>query len=51
MNNFPYNYYERLVPVHLNGRRLDFYTASLEDTGKEGCDQLPNLQRSKVESR
>ena len=30
-NNFPYNYDERLVPVRLNGRRIDFYTASLED--------------------
>lgn len=31
VNNFPYNYDERLVPVRLNGRRIDFYTASLED--------------------
>ena len=31
INNFPYNYDERLVPVRLNGRRIDFYTASLED--------------------
>ncbi|MCF0121431.1 MAG: hypothetical protein HUJ65_07310 [Oscillospiraceae bacterium] len=31
INNFPYNYEERLVPVRLNGRRIDFYTASLED--------------------
>lgn len=31
MNNFPYNYDERIVPVRLNGRRIDFYTASLED--------------------
>lgn len=31
INNFPYNYYDRLVPVRLNGRRIDFYTASLED--------------------
>ena len=30
-NNFPYNYDERLVPVRLAGRRIDFYTASLED--------------------
>ena len=27
INNFPYNYDERLVPVRLNGRRIDFYTA------------------------
>ena len=31
INNFPYNYDERLVPVRLNGQRIDFYTASLED--------------------
>lgn len=31
INNFPYNYDERLVPVRINGRRIDFYTASLED--------------------
>ena len=31
INNFPYNYDERLVPVRLDGRRIDFYTASLED--------------------
>ena len=31
VNNFPYNYDERIVPVRLNGRRIDFYTASLED--------------------
>lgn len=31
INNFPYNYDERLVPFRLNGRRIVFYTASLED--------------------
>ncbi len=31
INNFPYNYDERLIPIRLNGRRIDFYTASLED--------------------
>ena len=31
INNFPYNYDERLIPVRLDGRRIDFYTASLED--------------------
>lgn len=31
MNNFPFNYADRLIPVRLNGRRIDFYTASLED--------------------
>lgn len=31
VNNFPYNYDERLVPVLVGGRRIDFYTASLED--------------------
>lgn len=31
INNFPYNYDERLVPIRLDGRRIDFYTASLED--------------------
>lgn len=31
INNFPYNYDERLIPVRLDGQRIDFYTASLED--------------------
>lgn len=31
INNFPYNYDERLVPICMKGRRIDFYTASLED--------------------
>lgn len=31
VNNFPYNYDERLIPVRIQGRRIDFYTASLED--------------------
>lgn len=31
MNNFPYNYDDRLVPIRTGGRRIDFYTASLED--------------------
>lgn len=30
VNNFPYNYDDRLVPVYA-GRRINFYTASLED--------------------
>ena len=31
INNFPYNYDDRLVPLRLNGKRIDFFTASLED--------------------
>lgn len=31
INNFPYNYDDRLVPIPLHSRRIDFYTASLED--------------------
>lgn len=31
VNNFPYNYDDRLVPVRVGGKRIDFYTASLED--------------------
>lgn len=31
INNFPYNYDDRLIPLRLNGKRVDFYTASLED--------------------
>lgn len=31
VNNFPYNYIDRVVPVAAGGRRIDFYTASLED--------------------
>ena len=30
-SNFPYNYDDRLVPILIGGRRIDFYTASLED--------------------
>lgn len=31
VNNFPYNYEDRIVPVGIEGKRIDFYTASLED--------------------
>ena len=31
INNFPYNYDDRLVPISMNSRRIQFYTASLED--------------------
>lgn len=31
INNFPYNYEDRLRQVPLHGRIIDFYTASLED--------------------
>lgn len=31
INNFPYNYDERLIPLPVGGRRIDFFTASLED--------------------
>ena len=32
INNFPYNYEDRLVPLHdIQGKIIDFYTASLED--------------------
>lgn len=31
INNFPYNYEDRLVPLHIGGRKIDFFTASLED--------------------
>ncbi|MFA5536732.1 MAG: DUF6036 family nucleotidyltransferase [Bacillota bacterium] len=31
INNFPFNYEDRLVPLNINGRKIDFYTASLED--------------------
>lgn len=30
-NYFPYNYPDRFVPLHLGGKKIDFYTASLED--------------------
>lgn len=30
INNFPYNYYDRLIEVH-KGKKIDFYSASLED--------------------
>lgn len=31
INNFPYNYGDRLVPLNVGGRKIDFFTASLED--------------------
>ena len=31
INNFPYNYEDRLVSLSVGGRKIDFYTASLED--------------------
>lgn len=31
VNNFPYNYEDRLVVLPFGGRKIDFYTASLED--------------------
>ena len=31
INNFPYNYEDRLVPLCIPSKRIDFYTASLED--------------------
>lgn len=31
INNYPYNYEDRLVPIPISGKKIDFYTASLED--------------------
>ena len=31
INNFPYNYEDRLVPLPIKGKKIDFFTASLED--------------------
>ena len=31
LSNFPYNYEDRLVPLNIGGRRIDFFTVSLED--------------------
>lgn len=31
INNFPYNYEDRLIPVPITTKVIDFYTASLED--------------------
>lgn len=31
MHNFPYNYEDCLIPLDIKGKRIDFYTASLED--------------------
>ena len=31
INNFPINYEDRIIPVDLHGKIIDFYTASLED--------------------
>ena len=31
INNFPYNFESRLIPIDIETRRIRFYTASLED--------------------
>ena len=31
VNNFPYNYDDRLVPLPVGGRKIQFYACSLED--------------------
>lgn len=31
INNFPYNFEDRLVKLPINGKKIDFYSASLED--------------------
>ena len=31
INNFPYNYEERIKPLDIEGKIIDFFTASLED--------------------
>jgi len=31
INNFPYNYEDRIVPLPYKGKKIDFFTASLED--------------------
>ena len=31
INNFPYNFEDRLKSLSINGKKLDFFTASLED--------------------
>jgi len=30
-DSFPYNYEDRLLPLPIEGKKIDFYTASLED--------------------
>ena len=31
INNFPYNYEDRLKPLPIQGKKIDYFTASLED--------------------
>ena len=31
VNNFPYNYEDRLKPISVGGKKIDYYSASLED--------------------
>ena len=31
INNFPYNYEDRLIPLTIGSKKIDFFTASLED--------------------
>ena len=31
VNNFPYNFEDRIKPLDIDGKIIDFYTASLED--------------------
>jgi hypothetical protein len=31
INNFPYNFEDRILPIPVGGKKISFYTASLED--------------------
>lgn len=49
INNFPYNYEDRLVPL-FQGRKIDFFTASLEDIVVAKLYSLRPADQSDIES-
>ena len=51
INNFPYNYEDRLVPLSVHGRKIDFYTASLEDIVIAKLFSYRDTDRHDIESQ
>ena len=50
INHFPYNYEDRLVALPVKGRRIDFYTASLEDIVIAKLYSLRDQDKDDIES-
>ena len=48
-NNFPYNYEDRLIPL-FQGRKIDFFTASLEDIVIAKLYSIRPVDKSDIEA-